>query len=136
MNPQRENQQRQLRILVADDQPDVCITLSALLEMEGYEVRCVGNGTAAVNAVRDFRPHVCILDLAMPEQSGYSVAGELRAMYGSRRPLLIAISGQWVKASEKLLAVSMGFDHFIAKPADPRQVLGLLEDVNATLEHT
>jgi CheY-like chemotaxis protein len=136
MQEEQEMPERRLRVLVADDQADVCATMSALLHMEGYEVRCVGDGTAAVNAVRDFRPHVCILDLAMPEQSGYSVAGELRAMYGSRRPLLIAISGQWVKASEKLLAVSMGFDHFISKPADPRQVLGLLEDVNATLEHT
>ena len=122
-----------LRVLVADDQPDVLATMSALLEMEGYEVRCVGDGTAAINAVREFRPDVCILDIAMPEQSGYAVAAELRMMYGSTGPLLIAISGQWIKASEKLLAVSVGFDHFIPKPAEPRQVLALLQGLNEKL---
>lgn len=122
-----------LRVLVADDQPDICATMSALLEIEGYEVRCVGDGSAAINAVRDFRPHVCILDIGMPEQTGYAVAGELRAMYGSRRPLLIAISGQWVKPSEKLFAQTAGFDHFLAKPADPAEVLALLKDVKDSL---
>lgn len=119
-----------LRVLVADDQPDVCATMSALLQMEGHDVRCVGDGTAAINAVRDFLPHVCILDIGMPGQTGYAVAGELRSMYGSRRPLLIAVSGQWVKASERLLAQSVGFDHFIAKPADPEHLLGLLKDLS------
>jgi len=124
---------QKLRILVADDQPDICATMSALLESEGYSVRCVADGGAVVNAVREFRPHVCILDLGMPVQSGYAVAGDLRLMYGSRRPLLIAMSGQWVKPSEKLLAESVGFDHFMQKPAEPERVLGLLEDIRATL---
>ena len=123
-----------LRVLVADDQPDICTTMSALLEGEGYAVRCVADGGAVVEAVREFRPHVCILDIGMPVQSGYSVAGDLRLMYGSRRPLLIAISGQWVKPSEKLLAESIGFDHFMQKPADPDHVLGLLKDIETTLQ--
>ena len=124
---------RQLRVLVADDEPDLRATMSALLESEGYSVRCVADGGAAVMAVREFRPHVCILDIGMPVQTGYAVAGELRSMYGSRRPLLIAISGQWVKPSEKLLAESVGFDHFMQKPADPQHVLALLKDVEAAL---
>ena len=124
---------QKLRVLVADDQPDICATMSALLEAEGYVVRCVGDGGAAVNAVREFRPHVCILNIGMPGQTGYSVAGELRLMYGSRRPLLIAMSGQWVKPSEKLVAESVGFDHFMQKPAEPGRVLALLKDLEATL---
>jgi CheY-like chemotaxis protein len=124
---------RQLRVLVADDEPDLRATMSALLESEGYSVRCVADGGAAVMAVREFRPHVCILDIGMPVQTGYAVAGELRSMYGSRRPLLIAISGQWVKPSEKLLAESVGFDHFMQKPAEPRRVLDLLKDIESTL---
>ena len=126
--------EQKLRILVADDQPDIRATMSALLESEGYSVCCVADGGAVANAVREFRPHVCILDLGMPVQSGYSVAGDLRLMYGSRRPLLIAMSGQWVKPSEKLLAESVGFDHFMQKPAEPARVLGLLKDIETTLQ--
>jgi CheY-like chemotaxis protein len=122
-----------LRVLVADDQPDICATMSALLEGEGYAVHCVADGGAVANAVREFRPHVCILDIGMPVQSGYAVAGDLRLMYGARRPLLIAMSGQWVKPSEKLLAESVGFDHFMQKPAEPRRVLDLLKDIESTL---
>lgn len=51
--------------------------------------------------------------------------------YGSRRPLLIAVSGQWVRPSEKLLAATVGFDHFLQKPADPQKVLELLAPVPA-----
>jgi DNA-binding response OmpR family regulator len=105
-----------LRVLVADDQPDICATMSALLEGEGYAVHCVADGGAVANAVREFRPHV-----------------DLRLMYGARRPLLIAMSGQWVKPSEKLLAESVGFDHFMQKPAEPRRVLDLLKDIESTL---
>ena len=126
-------QDQKLRVLVADDQADVCTTMSALLEAEGYSVRCVADGGAAISAVREFRPHACILDIGMPGQTGYSIAGELRLMYGSRRPLLIAMSGQWVKPSEKLVAESVGFDHFLQKPAEPRRVLELLKDLEATL---
>jgi len=124
---------QKLRVLVADDQPDICATMSALLEGEGYLVRCVADGGAVISAVREFRPHACILDIGMPVQSGYSVAGDLRLMYGSRRPLLIALSGQWVKPSEKLLAESVGFDHFVQKPAEPGHVLALLKDLESTL---
>ena len=122
-----------LRVLVADDHPDICTTMSALLEAEGYAVHCVRDGGAAVIAVREFRPHVCILDIGLPGQTGYSVAGQLRLMYGSRRPLLIAMSGQWVNPSEKLVAESVGFDHFMQKPAEPTRVLALLKDVETTL---
>ena len=41
-----------LRVLVADDQQDICTTMSALLEAEGYSVHCVRDGGAAINAVR------------------------------------------------------------------------------------
>ena len=124
---------QKLRVLVADDHPDTCTTMSALLEEKGYAVHCVRDGGAAVNAVREFRPHVCILDIGLPGQTGYSVAGQLRLMYGSRRPLLIAMSGQWVNPSEKLVAESVGFDHFMQKPAEPGRVLELLKDVETTL---
>ena len=121
-----------LRILVADDNVDVLTTMRVLLESEGYAVRTVGDGGAAIDAAREFRPDVCILDIGMPVQTGYAVASELRTMYGSRRPLLIAISGQWGNASEKAVAASMGFDHFLQKPADPEHVFSLLRELAAT----
>jgi CheY-like chemotaxis protein len=69
-----------------------------------------------------------ILDIEMPEMSGYAIAQELRVLhYGTRAPLLIAISGKWINRSEKLLAQTVGFDHHFEKPCDPRALLRLLE---------
>src|SRR5258708_34826239 len=65
----------------------------------------------------------------MPWESGYGIAGEIRSIYGSLRPLMIAISGKWYRGSDRLLAMSCGFDHFLEKPADPRQLCRLLEDM-------
>ena len=60
--------------------------------------------------------------------SGYALAQELRSLYyGSPdAPLLIAISGKWVKASDQMLARLVGFAHHLMKPCDPNQLLELI----------
>ena len=119
---------RGVRVLVADDNADMRLTLSALLEHEGYEVRALEDGGAVGGSVKTFRPHVCILDIEMPGASGYAIARELSDIPVADRPLLIAISGVWIRPSERLLAIMVGFDHFFQKPADPRELLNVLSD--------
>jgi DNA-binding response OmpR family regulator len=55
----------------------------------------------------------------MPRKSGFEVALELTAALGAERPLLIAMSAIWTGTNERLLAHSLGFDHFVQKAADP-----------------
>lgn len=85
--------------------------------------------------VNDFRAYdAIILDIEMPDLSGYAVAQEIRTLYyGSRAPLLIAISGKWNKPSERLLAKSVGFDHHLEKPCDPNLLLMLLAPLRQPL---
>ncbi|HEX9434234.1 MAG TPA: response regulator [Burkholderiales bacterium] len=118
-----------LHIVVADDNADTLLTLRLLLEDDGHVVRALASGEGVVDAVRQFKPDVCVLDIEMPGASGYAIAGEIRSIYGSLRPLMIAISGKWYRGSDRLLAMSCGFDHFLEKPADPRQLCRLLEDM-------
>ena len=116
-----------LRILVADDNRDTVLTLMLLLREEGYEVRGAYNGTDVMRIARLHRFDAVILDIEMPEMSGYAVAQDLRAhYYGSRAPLLVAISGKWNRPSEILLAQAVGFDHHLEKPCDPNALLQLL----------
>jgi len=114
-----------LRVVVADDEPDTVLSLRLLLEEEGHTVRGVGSGSEALSAVRDFGADVVLLDIAMPGMTGFAVAHTLRERYGSAKPLLIAITGRNV-GSDRWLARSMGFDHYVAKPYDPNEVLALL----------
>ena len=118
-----------LRILIADDNPDTTLTLGLLLGEDGHLVRSLNSDAGVVDSVQEFQPDVCILDIEMPSQSGYAIAGELRRIYGPLRPLMIAISGKWYRPLDQLLARGCGFDHFLEKPAEPRQLLQILADV-------
>jgi CheY-like chemotaxis protein len=114
-----------LRVLIADDDRDGALTLSTLLELEGHEVRTVHSGEAALDTAREFRPHVAVLDIGMPKVTGYDCARRLRQRYGEDCPMLIALTG-WKQASDKILASLAGFDHHVAKPYEPGEVIRLL----------
>jgi CheY-like chemotaxis protein len=124
---ERRQANRALRVLVADDDADTVQTLSALLELEGYVVRAVYTGSDVLLAVPTFRPDAIILDISIPGLSGYAVAQAVRHSFTDlRRPLMIAISGMWKQAGDRLVAQQVGFDHYLPKPCDPREVIALL----------
>ena len=114
-----------LRVLLADDDRDSAASLSTLLEIEGFEVRVVHGGQEALDAAREFKPHVCLLDIGMPKVTGYEAARRLRQRYGDDCPVLIAVTG-WKQASDKILATLAGFDHHVAKPYEPSELVRLL----------
>jgi DNA-binding response OmpR family regulator len=122
-----------LRIVLADDNRDTVITLAAILNHEGHDVQGAHSGDEAMRAVRLLMPDVVILDIEMPGRSGYAIAHELRSLYyaSPHAPLLIGISGKWVKPSDKILARVAGFDHHLIKPCDPNELVGLIAPVAA-----
>ena len=121
---------RRLRIIVADDERDQVMTLAAILQDEGHEVREVYLGAEVLRMVREFDPDVALIDIGMPGMTGYDVARELRAEFGRQRPLLIAVTG-WKQSSDKILARIAGFDHHVAKPFEAKTLLALIEPLAA-----
>jgi two-component system CheB/CheR fusion protein len=117
---------RALRVIVVDDERDSVATLSLLLTEEGHEVCGLQRGSEVLRAVADFRPDAVLLDIAMPDMSGYEVARKIRSRYGEVKPMLIAISGRYKQASDKMLGQIVGFDHYLTKPCDPGMLLSLL----------
>src|SRR4051812_5373601 len=116
---------RRLRVLIADDDRDTVVTLATILQDEGHEVREVYRGSEVLRMVRDFDPDVAMIDIGMPGMTGYDVAREVRQVYGNMRPLLIAVTG-WKQSSDRILAQLAGFNHHLAKPFDPRDLLELI----------
>jgi len=114
-----------LRILIADDERDQVATLALLLLDEGHQVREAYRGSEVLRMVRDFDPDVALIDIGMPGMTGYDVAREVRQVFGNR-PLLIAVTG-WKQSSDRILAQLAGFDHHLAKPFDPLELLALIE---------
>ena len=124
----RRRGERVLRIIVADDDADTVETLSAILRQAGHVVHGVSNGKDVLPTARFVRPDAVVIDLSMPGMSGYAIAQVLgHSFVEARRPLLIAISGQWKEPSERLVAQQVGFDHHLLKPCDPQEILSLLE---------
>jgi len=119
----------QPRILVADDDEDTVVSLTALLHEEGYTVRGVHRGADVLQAVFDFAPDIVLLDIGMPQMSGYDVARTLRERYGSARPALIAVTGRAEKA-DRQQARAAGFEHHVAKPYEPSALLRLIGEVS------
>lgn len=124
---ERRNNERALRVLIVDDDRDIVGTLSGLLRAEGHVVHGLYSGNEVLPAVRLLRPDAVIMDLAIPEMSGFAVAQAIRHSFTDlRRPLLIAMSGVWHDFTDQEIGRQVGFDHFLAKPADPARLLQLI----------
>lgn len=118
-----------MRVLVVASDRDALMTLGIVLRSEGFEVRLLDTGAAVAPAVREFRPHSVLVDLRMPERSGYEIATELTRVYGSARPILIAIAAS---GSDEQAAKSCGFHRHISRPYDPQELLGVLASIRST----
>jgi CheY-like chemotaxis protein len=112
-----------LRILVADDDRDTVVTLSTILTDEGHSTYEVYRGDHVLDGVQRFNPDVVLLDIGMPGMSGYDVARELRSI--DEDLLLIAVTA-WSRTPDKMAAQLAGFNHHLAKPFDPDELLALL----------
>jgi DNA-binding response OmpR family regulator len=117
---------RALRIVVADDEADSVAMLKVILNDEGHDVIGLQKGGDVLRTVEEFDPDAVVLDIAMPDKSGYELAKEIRSRYGDVRPLLIAISGRYKQVSDKMLGQIVGFDHYLLKPYEPKELLALL----------
>jgi two-component system OmpR family response regulator len=117
---------RRLRICVADDDGDTIASLAAILRDEGHDVYTASRGDLLLDLCLTVQPEVVITDIELPGANGYAIARELRQRDGVLAPLLVAISGKWTETSDKLLGHALGFDHYLLKPADPRELLAIL----------
>ena len=119
------------RILIADDEPNIVISLEFLLRREGYEVVVATNGAEALASVRQQRPDLAILDVMMPQRNGFEVCQELRGDPGlpDLRIIMLTAKGRETEVTKGL---ALGADHYMTKPFSTHelvaQVKALLAD--------
>lgn len=106
-----------LRILLVDDCPDVCTSLSMLIRMWGHEIRTVGDGFAGLRAAEEYLPHVVLLDIGLPGMDGYEVARRLRALPLLEPPRMITVSGNGLEEDFQR-SRAVGCDRHLVKPVD------------------
>ena len=127
--PAASTHPRALRVLVADDNRDICDMCATLLELWGHEPLVAGSGAEALETLRRERPHVAILDLGMPGMTGYEVAEAARAELGSGI-VLIAVTG-WGQDEAKARTARAGFDHHLTKPVEVDALQALIARAGA-----
>ena len=117
---------RPLCVVVADDDKDAVVSLELLLRDEGHEVHNAYDAKQTLDQVLRHDPDALLLDIALGRGSGFQVANTVRARHGDRRPMIIGLSGVYRKSSDRILADINGFNHYLVKPYEPQELLGLL----------
>jgi two-component system response regulator ResD len=128
----------QIKILVADDEPNITEVLQLYLEKEGFKVFTAADGQEALTIEEEQRPNLFILDVMLPKHSGWEVCTMIE-----RKVPVIFLTAKSTE-SDKLTGFSLGADDYITKPFSPREVLarvkavlrrsGLLADSSSHLE--
>lgn len=115
------------RVLIVDDNKDAADMLQFLLEAEGHETFTACNAYDSLTIAQRTPPAILFVDIGLPDMDGYELARRLRALPETRRSVLVALTG-YGQPQDKERAMKAGFDHHLAKPARPGDILSLLPD--------
>jgi putative two-component system response regulator len=109
-------------ILLADDNLANLELLSGVLEVEGYQVRCVLDGRQALDVLRTTPVDLALLDVMMPERDGFAVCREIKLNPATRLipvVLVTALTG----SAERIRGIECGADDFLSKPINREELL-------------
>ena len=110
------------KILVVDDEPFICRSLTFVLRKENYEVFEARTGEEGLAAIKKHRPDLVFLDVMMPKINGFQVTEQVRQdpnLAGVRIVLLTA-KGQ---ESDREVGKNAGADDYMTKPFSPTKIL-------------
>ena len=114
-----------LKIMVVDDDKNICELLRLYLEKEGYEVQLAFNGMQALDMFRNDPPDLMLLDVMMPELDGWQVCREIRKL--SQCPIIMLTAKGEV--FDKVLGLELGADDYVVKPFDAKEIVARVKAV-------
>lgn len=113
------------KILVVDDEKNICDLLRMYLEKEGYTVVIAYNGMDAVNMFREENPDLVLLDVMLPQLDGWQVCREIRKT--SEKPIIMLTAKDEV--FDKVLGLELGADDYVTKPFDTKEIVARIKAV-------
>lgn len=108
----------QSKLLVVDDDPNICELLRLYFEKEGYQVKTASDGFEGVSIFKNFDPDLVLLDIMMPRKDGWQVCREIREI--SAKPIIMITAKN--ETFDKVLGLELGADDFIVKPFDMKEL--------------
>ena len=116
------------KILVADDEPNIVISLEYLLRREGYTVVVARDGQEALEVVVREQPDLLLLDVMMPKKSGFEVCQEVRANEALQGTKILMLTAKG-RDTDVAKGQAMGADAYMTKPFSTRELVQKVADM-------
>jgi DNA-binding response OmpR family regulator len=120
------------KVLIADDEENIVLSLEFLLRRAGFEVLVAGDGEMALRMVAEHRPDLILLDVMMPKRNGYEVCQRLRTHPEWRAIKVIMLSAKG-RDAEVEKGVSMGADLYVVKPFSSAELVAQVHALLGTV---
>ncbi len=117
------------KILIVDDEKNICELLKLYIEKEGFEAQTANDGEEALKKFDSFAPDLMLLDIMLPGLDGWQVCREIRKK--STKPIIMLTAKGEV--FDKVLGLELGADDYITKPFEAKEVIAR---INAVLRRT
>jgi DNA-binding response OmpR family regulator len=116
------------KILIADDEPNIVISLEFLMKKEGFQVAVANDGEEALTKVGSFQPDLLLLDVMMPKKSGFEVCEALRAdpSLAGLRIVMLTAKGRETEVAKGL---AIGADAYITKPFSTKELVAKVKSM-------
>lgn len=108
-----------IKILIADDEPDIVEIISFHLEKAGYIVASAKDGSEAIEKAKQFQPDCIILDIMMPKRNGFEVCEYLRSNKEFDNTFIVLLTALNDETSH-IKGLELGGDDFVSKPISPK----------------
>ena len=113
------------KILVVDDEQNICELLTLYLVKEGYNVETAADGEEALSVFQSFGPDLILLDIMLPKLDGWQVCREVRKT--SDVPIiLLSAKGE---TFDKVLGLELGADDYVTKPFESKELMARIKTV-------
>jgi len=111
-----------LKILIADDEPDIIEIISFHLMKAGFDIAAARDGSEAIEKAKQFEPDCIILDVMMPKRTGFEVCEYLRSNSQFDKTLIVLLTALNDEASH-IKGLELGGDDFVSKPISPKVLI-------------
>jgi DNA-binding response OmpR family regulator len=109
------------KILIADDEPNILISLEFLMKREGYDVVVVRDGQQALEAIVRDHPDLVLMDVMMPVKSGFEVCQEVRAIEAVKDTPILMLTAKG-RDTDIVKGMAMGATVYLTKPFSTREM--------------
>jgi two-component system, cell cycle sensor histidine kinase and response regulator CckA len=120
-----------IKILIVDDNPENIYLLQSLLKGNGYDIISATNGEEALETARNTPPDLIISDVLMPVMDGFTLCRQWKQDGALKAIPFVFYTATYTDPKDEELALSLGADLFIIKPAEPDELIRMIRDVIA-----